>query len=509
MPILMEGAPARGSVIKSSEDIPYIGEIGIILSLFVYLGLTLIFFQVFDYSILFLSILPVTLASAWTGSKFGTITALGLVIYNIFILSITGNIEMIFEITFIGWSAVMILLAWMVGKIKDVNTQLNKELKKRKKIEKKLSGSKKRIEKLHVIAKELEISRKKDEIYKLTIRASKEILDFDICCILVVHEDKLVVEQSSYPASSSGEEWIPLHDSIAGKTYLNKESYLIENIDDHEYSPSKPTENTEEYNSFISIPLGDEGVFQACGKEAGSIKGRDVEVLELLCDHATEALKRLKMIEREEFLHSLLRHDVRNKINIVKRYLSVVLEYDLPEKPKEHLQKANRVIQKSDDLIEKIKTLSKVEEEKIIEINVSKAIRSAIEKNKGLASEKGVEIETDLSGSKVKAGPLLEELFANLIENSLKHSGGDLVKVSVEESRYKSNVIIEDDGKGIPSQEREKIFEKGYKKGENAGSGLGMYMVNKIAKNYGAKVLIDDSKLGGALFEVPLEKVDN
>lgn len=464
----------------------------------------MIFFQVFDYSILFLSILPVTLASAWTGSKKGTLTASSLVIYNVAIIYFTGHYYVFFDSTFIGSSALTILLAWMVGKIKDVNTELNKELDRRKRIENELSKSKKRVKKLHDIATELESCREKEDVYKLTIKAAKEILDFDICKILVIQKDKMVVKETSKSSDADEFESIQLHDSIAGKTYLKKESMLFENIEDDEFNELEGGK----YRSLITIPIGDEAVFQAGCNETENIEEGDIEVLELLCNHATEALKRLKMIEKEEFLHSLLRHDVRTKVNIVKRYLDLIDEYDLPQEVEEHLDKANKVIQKSDDLTEKIKTLSKVKEEKIIDVNAAEALQSAIERNKGLASEKGMKIESNLFEFHVKGGPLLEELFTNLIENCLKHSEGDIVKVSIEESKYKANIIIEDDGIGIPPERREKIFKKGYKKGENSGSGLGMYMVKKIAKNYGAKVKITDSELGGTRFELPLEKAD-
>lgn len=464
----------------------------------------MIFFEVFDYSILFISILPVTLASAWTGSKKGTLTASSLVIYNVAIIYFTGHYHVLFDSTFIGSSALTILLAWMVGKIKDVNTELNKELDRRKRIENELSKSKKRVKKLHDIATELESCREKEDVYKLTIKAAKEILDFDICEILVNQEDKMVVKETSKSSDADEFESIPLHDSIAGKTYLKKESMLFENIENDKFNELE----AGKYRSLITIPIGDEAVFQAGCKETENIEEGDIEVLELLCNHATEALKRLKMIEKEEFLHSLLRHDVRSKVNIVKRYLDLIDEYDLPQEVEEHLDKANKVIQKSDDLTEKIYTLSKVKEEKIIDVNAAEALQSAIERNKGLASEKGMKIESNLFEFHVKGGPLLEELFTNLIENCLKHSEGDIVRVSIEESEDKLNIIIEDDGIGIPPKLREKIFKKGYKKGENSGSGLGMYMVKKIAKNYGSKVKITDSELGGTRFELPLEKAD-
>lgn len=468
-----------------------------------YVLLTMIFFEVFDYSILFLSILPVTLASAWTGSKNGTFTGSTVVAYNIFIIYFTGHTGIVLEATFIGTSAVTILLAWMVGKIKDINTELNMELKRRKRIENRLSRSKKRVKKLHDIATELESCRQKEEIYTLTIQAAKDILAFDRCEILVIQNDELIIEETSSPLTDNDQRTLPLHDSIAGKTYLKNESFVFEDV---EYPSSNDSEETEKYSIVVTLPIGDEAIFQARCKDGEFIDDEDFEVLELLCDHSAEALKRLDMLEREEFLHSLLRHDVKNKINIVKRYMHMIKDHDLPEEAEEYFDRAEKVVQKSDDLTEKIKTLSRMEQEKITDVDAAEALRSAINRNKSLTSEQCIYIERDLNKCLVKAGPLLEELFSNLIENCLKHSDGEMISISIEEDKYKAKVIIEDDGVGISKQEKEKIFQKGYKKGENAGSGLGMYIVNEIAKNYGTKVKVSDSDLGGARFEVSLEK---
>ncbi|MFP4001865.1 MAG: ATP-binding protein, partial [Thermoplasmata archaeon] len=50
-------------------------------------------------------------------------------------------------------------------------------------------------------------------------------------------------------------------------------------------------------------------------------------------------------------------------------------------------------------------------------------------------------------------------------------------------------------------------FEKGYKYGESGGTGLGMYIVKEIVESYGGSVEVKDSELGGARFDVHMEKV--
>ncbi|MFP4002082.1 MAG: sensor histidine kinase, partial [Thermoplasmata archaeon] len=123
--------------------------------------------------------------------------------------------------------------------------------------------------------------------------------------------------------------------------------------------------------------------------------------------------------------------------------------------------------------------------------------RSAFEKQ-------GIEVEYKTRDVKVEGGTLLEEMFTNILENTIKHSECDNVRISFEETDKHITVKIEDDGKGIPDKDKEKLLERGFKRGENAGSGLGMYLVKEIAESYGGNAEVKDSELGGARFDIRL-----
>ncbi len=211
---------------------------------------------------------------------------------------------------------------------------------------------------------------------------------------------------------------------------------------------------------------------------------------------------------REEFLHSLLRHDVRNKAQVVGGYLSLLEDLDLPEEYRKYLEKAEQATEESIDLIEKVRTLREIEEVEPEEVDLESIIREAVETCKSRTSEMDfrIEMKCPIEGCMVKGGPLLNELFFNILENSIQHSEGSKVRISNRENSEEMICIIEDDGKGIPDEEKEKIFVKGYKKGEDAGTGLGMYLAKEIIEGYGGSIEIKDSELGGVCFEVHLKK---
>ncbi len=223
----------------------------------------------------------------------------------------------------------------------------------------------------------------------------------------------------------------------------------------------------------------------------------------------TDITERKIAKQRERFLHSLLRHDVKNKIKIIEGYL------DLWEKSSISKEKFyNRTRKVTDDcsnLIQKVRTLTEVNTEEKKAISVMASLDTAIDEKSSLAEEKGIDLTLDINRENkfiVEGGPLLKELFSNIIENSIKHAECDEIKFSIEDEDGMCIVKVQDDGKGIPEEKQDKIFDKNFKHGENAGSGLGLYLVKRIIETYDGDIEVKDSEMGGACFEIKLTKAD-
>ena len=93
-----------------------------------------------------------------------------------------------------------------------------------------------------------------------------------------------------------------------------------------------------------------------------------------------------------------------------------------------------------------------------------------------------MEVVNECKGVVVLADSLLQQLFYNLMHNSLVH-GGHVSRVRVGFVKDKSGlkIIYEDNGVGIPKAEKEKVFLQGYGK----GTGLGLFMIVKMCEIYG------------------------
>ena len=101
----------------------------------------------------------------------------------------------------------------------------------------------------------------------------------------------------------------------------------------------------------------------------------------------------------------------------------------------------------------------------------------------------------------------LDEMLGNLIENAAKYGGGS-VFVTVEDVGDFVEMIIEDDGPGIPEDERERLFDRGARLDTGKpGTGLGLAIVRDVVEIYGGTVGLEKSEdLGGLLVRLRLPK---
>ncbi len=99
----------------------------------------------------------------------------------------------------------------------------------------------------------------------------------------------------------------------------------------------------------------------------------------------------------------------------------------------------------------------------------------------------------------------LDELLGNLVENAAKYGGGS-VFVTVERADPWVDILVEDDGSGIPEADRERIFDRGARLDTGKpGTGLGLAIVRDVAEIYGGSVSLDESEdLGGLLVRLRL-----
>jgi signal transduction histidine kinase len=100
----------------------------------------------------------------------------------------------------------------------------------------------------------------------------------------------------------------------------------------------------------------------------------------------------------------------------------------------------------------------------------------------------------------------LDEMLGNLVENAAKYGGGR-VFVTVEPKGKMIDILVEDDGPGIPEDRRGELFTRGARLDTTGkpGTGLGLAIVRDVAEIYGGTIHLEESEdLGGLLARLSL-----
>ncbi|UVO51971.1 sensor histidine kinase [Sphingomonas sp. SUN019] len=118
-------------------------------------------------------------------------------------------------------------------------------------------------------------------------------------------------------------------------------------------------------------------------------------------------------------------------------------------------------------------------------------------------------VRIDMDGVKTAIAHIerqdLDEMMGNLVENAAKYGGGSVfVTVGVQAGFVE--IMVEDDGRGIPEEDRQRIFDRGVRLDSGKpGTGLGLAIVRDVAEIYDGTVSLEESEdLGGLLVRLRL-----
>jgi len=207
-------------------------------------------------------------------------------------------------------------------------------------------------------------------------------------------------------------------------------------------------------------------------------------------------------------------HELKTPIAATKLQLQTLQKQKLDEATQQDLVgRALLETERLNVLIDNVLLTSRLESEEFIfkkeKQNISEFISTILNRyyKAKIASgeiilniESGVFVEVDLS--------TFPSIVTNLVDNAIKYSQQETrVEVWLKTDKNLATLQVKDNGCGISTSDKSRIFDKFYRAGNeetrtSKGTGLGLYIVNYIAKNHGAKVTVLENITKGSIFEI-------
>lgn len=246
------------------------------------------------------------------------------------------------------------------------------------------------------------------------------------------------------------------------------------------------------------------------------------EIDDELMTHVSDVVRSLTgLVERKEYeqrleeqrdnleiLNQIVRHDIRNNLQLVQAYTELAQEH-ADDEGREHLETVQQQAEHAIGLTRTARELANVMLQPEFDteaIPLKVLLQQKIEEIRSSHPDALVSVAGSLPKTAVICTDMLESAVRNILQNAIIHNDKDVAEVTVSASREGDSidVRIADNGPGIPDSEKEDIFGKGEKGLDSPGTGIGLYLVKTIVEGCAGDVWIEDNDPEGAVFVVRL-----
>ncbi len=262
-----------------------------------------------------------------------------------------------------------------------------------------------------------------------------------------------------------------------------------------------------------------------------------LNVLKMFCRQAALALnsfrakrEQLRVIQSERVVASSaiarkVIHEVNNPLSIIKNYLKILgMKLSKHNIAQDEIRIINEEIDRVTKILSQLDDVSGKKVSHLEPISINTLISDIVRLTKDpLAKDRNIQIHTELDNSlpHLRADKdALKQVFINLVKNAaeaMKDGGNlyiktryissDLDKHSLSFTKPESDyveIIVQDDGPGIPEEMRKQIFEPFVSSKGNGHSGLGLSIVHSIIRDLKGNISCETSKETGTIFRITL-----
>ena len=222
--------------------------------------------------------------------------------------------------------------------------------------------------------------------------------------------------------------------------------------------------------------------------------------------HELEESNRLK-----ELFISVMNHDVKNPVSSIKGFSELLRKQTRSRKLKKYANNIKHDAYHIEKLIDDAKLYSKMSQhaykEKKQQTDLKELLNNIKKQFDMQKEDKNIKISIQADAVHVKALPILEEVFINLLDNAIKYSReGAHIKVRTNKTQKYVTILTEDEAQPIKKEHENLIFqrfERGDAKKAIKGTGLGLAICKEIVALHKGKIWVEPKKKGN-VFKVRL-----
>ncbi len=205
---------------------------------------------------------------------------------------------------------------------------------------------------------------------------------------------------------------------------------------------------------------------------------------------------------------SLVSHELRTPLALIRGYASALLDGSKARSPslrKEYLETIDLESLRLDELVRKLTDISKLDqgvfELDIHDVDPAVLLRAVVARWRKAVPERRLSLSGDVGGAMVSIDrKRIEQVLDNLLSNAVRYSRKDAaVGIGLGVDGDSIVFSVHNRGRGIPPEQRARVFERFYRggNGKSDGSGLGLYIARGIVNAHGGRIWLDSDEQKG------------
>ncbi len=217
--------------------------------------------------------------------------------------------------------------------------------------------------------------------------------------------------------------------------------------------------------------------------------------------------------EELEILNRVLRHDIRNDLNVILGWMGVLDEH-VDSDGQDYIDRithsAEHIVELTNVAADLVGDITADSDPELEPVDISHVLGEEVEKRREAFGDATIELhDTVPPDTHVWANSMLASVFRNLINNAVQHNDSADPRVEIHSEMGEESVVIRvaDNGPGIPDGKKEQMFAKSHKGLDSEGTGMGLYLVQALVETFDGEVWIEDNEPEGAVFTVELPTV--